>query len=260
MQKIFTTLAVFVLAHCFTNSASADWATLRGRFVYGTDASALPKQVKLVASKDVEVCGKQQLFNERLVVNAENRGIANVVLWAYKPKSVHPSYQKLAGKKVTVANVACRFEPHITTLSTSQILEVANPDAVAHNAMIHFLKNRSENPLIPAFGKVDLRLKKSEIIPVSISCSIHPWMQAKILVQDHPYMAVTDKNGKFELKNLPSGKLTLKVWHESTGYIQGVELDNKPTAWKKGKYAINLAADAIEEHTYRVDPKLFAKK
>ena len=141
---------------------------------------------------------------------------------------------------------------------TGQTFEVANSDPVGHNSLINFLKNPSVNPIIPGGGKVDFKLKKAEIIPVKVSCSIHPWMQGIVLVQDHPYMAVTDKDGKFEIKNLPAGKkLTLKVWQEKSGYIQDIVIDGKKAAWKKGKYVLTLKKD--EEHKYTVPAKVFKK-
>jgi hypothetical protein len=39
------------------------------------------------------------------------------------------------------------------------------------------------------------------------------------LVLDHPWGAVTDADGKFELPQLPAGKYDLKVWHEMAGYL-----------------------------------------
>ena len=256
MRKIICTLAITFLA---TTIAQANWATLEGQFLFGDKDTKLPKVNKLQPTKDLEVCGKEDLFDEKLVINQKNRGLANVVLWAYKPKAVHSDFAKQTGK-VTIANVMCRFEPRVIALSTKQTLEVANPDPVAHNAMIRFLKNPEVNPLIPAFGKIDLKLKKTEIIPCTISCAIHPWMQGKILVQDHPYMAVTDKDGNFKLSNLPAGKLTLKVWHEACGWIKSAEIDNKPATWKKGKYQLDLKPGAKEKHTYQLDAKLFSKK
>jgi len=256
MRKIICALAITFLG---TNLALANWATLEGQFLFGDKDTKLPKKAKLQPTKDLEVCGKSDLFDEKLVINEKNRGLANVIVWAYKPKSIHPDFAKQNGK-VSIANVLCRFEPRVIALSTKQTLQVANPDAVAHNAMINFIKNNEVNPLIPAFGKVDLKLKKSEIIPVTISCAIHPWMQGKILVQDHPYMAVTDKDGKFKLSNLPAGKLTLRVWHEATGWVKSAEIDNKPTTWKKGKYVLELKPGAMEKHAYQLDAKLFAKK
>lgn len=258
MKYVITIVALAAVLSCGT--ANAQWASLKGQFVYGDKDAKLPSAAKLNITKDVQVCGKEDLFNEQLTVNPENRGIANVVLWVYKPKKVHDSYKESAKDTVQIDNVGCRFEPHAVTVRAGQTLRVGNPDPVGHNSLINFLKNTSVNPIIPAKGKVDFQLTKSEIIPVKVSCSIHPWMQGIVLVQDHPYMAVTDKDGKFEMKNLPAGKLTIKVWQEKAGYIQTVNIDGKKTAWKKGRYSIDVKAGKDQEHDYMIDPKVFAKK
>jgi hypothetical protein len=48
-------------------------------------------------------------------------------------------------------------------------------------------------------------------------------MKAWVGIFDHPYFAVTDKNGKFEIKDAPAGKYRLFVWHEEVGYLGGVK-------------------------------------
>ena len=252
-----TVVALCLASTSFVHAQGGKWATLKGQFIYDGD---VPSMAKLTPTKDVEVCGKNQLFNEELIVNKENKGIANIVIWAYKPKKgvVHPDYAKTEKATVKMDNSFCRFEPHVAAVRTGQTFQIGNPDPVGHNSLINFLKNPPVNPLIPPMGKIDLKLKKAEIIPVSVSCSIHPWMKGIVLVQDHPYMAVTDKDGKFEIKGLPAGtKLTLKVWQEKAGYIQEVKIDGKKTAWKKGKYVTNLKKD--EEHKYAVPAKVFKK-
>ena len=41
-------------------------------------------------------------------------------------------------------------------------------------------------------------------------------MSARVAVFDHPYFAVTNTNGEFEIKCIPANTdLTLAVWHES---------------------------------------------
>lgn len=264
----FTSIAItaLTLAALATSTTNAQWATLKGQFLYGKEGTKVPAATTLTPTKDVEVCGKNQLFNESLVINDDNRGIANVVLWAFKPKgNVHADYESSANDIIKMDNAGCRFEPHAVLVRTgpkgkaAQTLEIGNSDSVGHNSLINFLKNNSVNPIIPAQGKVEFKLTKSEIIPVKVSCSIHPWMQGIVLVQDHPYMAITDKDGKFEIKNLPAGKQTLKVWHEKAGYIQTVTIDGQSAAWKKGRYAINMKSGKDEDHEFVVEPKVFAK-
>jgi hypothetical protein len=42
----------------------------------------------------------------------------------------------------------------------------------------------------------------------------HAWMNAEILVVPHPYYAVTDESGKFELTDVPPGEYEIVAWHE----------------------------------------------
>ena len=36
---------------------------------------------------------------------------------------------------------------------------------------------------------------------------------------DHPYAALTDKDGKFQIDNLPVGEHNFRIWHERLGDI-----------------------------------------
>jgi hypothetical protein len=47
-------------------------------------------------------------------------------------------------------------------------------------------------------------------------------MTAKVWVFDHPYFAVTNKDGEFEIPQVPKNvDLRLLIWHEATGFIDG---------------------------------------
>ena len=54
-----------------------------------------------------------------------------------------------------------------------------------------------------------------ERTPGEVVCDIHGWMKAWIRVFDHPYYAVSDKDGMFEIKDAPVG--TFKIWYWSDG-------------------------------------------
>ena len=46
-------------------------------------------------------------------------------------------------------------------------------------------------------------------------------MSGYIRVFKHPYFAVTDEDGRFDIKGAPAGKWNLVVWQENTGWVKG---------------------------------------
>ena len=50
---------------------------------------------------------------------------------------------------------------------------------------------------------------------VTLRCDIHEHMRALILVLDTPYFVMTETDGRFRLRGLPSGHYTLKAWINS---------------------------------------------
>jgi hypothetical protein len=81
------------------------------------------------------------------------------------------------------------------------------------------------NPLIPAGAQhtVNAKILEAKNRPYQVSCNIHPWMKAWVLVCDHPYFAVTDKDGTFQIKNAPAGTFRLMIWKDDHGWLGGVK-------------------------------------
>lgn len=245
-----------VLANLFIliSSASAEWASLSGKFVYDGNP---PAQKELKPTKDVDFCGKNSIPDERLVVNPKNKGIANIVVYLRKkPTAISSSYDSDAKADVQLDNMLCRFEPHVQLLRTTQTLVVGNKDPKGHNTKADTFVNSPFNQLIPALGSMKQNLSAAERLPVKVSCSIHPWMTAIVVVQDHPYMAKTDENGKFEIRELPTGeKLDIQFWHESSGYVRKVTTEDVKIS-KKGRVKLTLDGD-LDLGVIKVDPKSF---
>src|SRR4030066_803967 len=51
---------------------------------------------------------------------------------------------------------------------------------------------------------------------VALLCNIHPDMEGYILVLQNPYFAVPDKDGKYQIPNVPPGAYNLKIWYKSS--------------------------------------------
>jgi hypothetical protein len=54
---------------------------------------------------------------------------------------------------------------------------------------------------------------------IPVKCNVHSWMRCYIGVLEHPYFAVTNRDGKFAIEGLPPGDYTLAAWHESLGEL-----------------------------------------
>ena len=237
MKNSIRTVAV-LLACLLSNLAMAETGDLKIRFELGGD---LPEQKEIDVNKDVQFCGKNKLMDETLVVNPENKGIKNVVVYVYtgrggsKLDDVDP-----AGNTHELINQDCRFEPHIVIAQTGDTLKVTNPDDVGHNANLSFFNNKQQNLMIPAAQEKDVALEKSEPAPIPVDCNIHPWMKAYVVVLDHPFAAVSDENGEMTIKGLPAGEeLVFRAYHES-GSIKEVVIGGKKDVWKRSRFEMEI--------------------
>jgi hypothetical protein len=149
-------------------------------------------------------------------------------------------YRATAEAKVKLDNLDCRFEPHVCLLRTTQTLVVGNSDPVVHNAAFFLTRNDPANLIVPVKGAIEKRFPVPENIPCDVSCSIHAWMRARLLIKDHPYMAVTDKEGRFELPNVPAGERKFRIWHELPGYVTGAQQAGRAVNWEKGIAAVTI--------------------
>ncbi|WP_442507738.1 methylamine utilization protein [Novipirellula sp. SH528] len=213
---------------------------LKLRFEYAGTAA---EPTALVVNKDVEFCGKHPVMNERLLVNKDNKGIQNVVLYVYTGRG-GSKLDEVPEKKSThvLENNACRFEPHIVICQTGDTLKVTNPDAVGHNANLPFFKNAAQNFLIPPGQEKSVALEETEPAPIPVECNIHPWMRAYVVVLEHPYVAKSDENGDLVIKDLPEGKeLTFRVFHEA-GKIDDVKINGKAEKWSRSRFDVTIKA------------------
>jgi len=51
---------------------------------------------------------------------------------------------------------------------------------------------------------------------VRFKCDVHPWMFAYVGVVEHPFFAVTDKDGNFKVSGVPNGNYTIEAYHPKT--------------------------------------------
>lgn len=210
--------------------------TFSGRVIF-KGAAPSPKVMyeKGKAPKESDVCSKDgAIMVEDLLVGADN-GIANVFIYLDKApkgfKATPPTEPIVFDQK------NCTFLTHALICQVGQPVQITNADDVPHNTKNFPLKNDQINPTVGKKDQVGVTVvyKKAENKPVGVKCDFHAWMSAYHLPIDHPFGAVTDKDGNFKIENLPAGDYQFKIWHERADGGKGGFLESK--------YKVSVKAD-----------------
>lgn len=234
MRNLLVLITLCAMVFEFNRAVFAQdqkWGTLKGTMLFDGDPPKLQPVVKKGDRvKDPAICAAEEISDERLVVDPQSGGFANVIVYlAKRPTRVHPDFEPVAkpGEEKAVDEVdfdqeGCRFEPHVLIVRTNQTVRLKTRDPIPHNVHTFPVKNVPINMLIQPRERKRVPIgpfKVGERLPVKISCDIHPWMTAYWVIVDHPYAAVTDKQGRYEIPNLPVGDHEFIIWHETTGFI-----------------------------------------
>lgn len=206
--------------------ADDGWSTIKGQIVWG--GGDVPARKPLNVDKDKDHClEKGPVLDDDWVINKDNKGIRWTFVWmapepgGSKTLPIHPSLKEIKEKTVTLDQPCCAFVPHCLAVRVGQEVAVKNSAPIPHNVNWGGIANTGANQLLPPKTELVLKDLKAEKLPMRVACNIHGWMRARIGVFDHPYFAITDENGNFEIKLAPAGNYRLKVYHESVGWRGG---------------------------------------
>ena len=122
---------------------------------------------------------------------------------------------------VVLDQKGCLYQPQILAMQTGQKLMVKNSDSCIHN--VHCVPAGSGNPesnqvQMPGGPDLTYVFPKPELF-MKFKCDVHPWMFAWVTVIDSPYYCLSDKDGKFIIKNVPPGKYTVEADHRKLGTL-----------------------------------------
>lgn len=201
----------------FGASARAeDNAVIKGKVVFKGDPGNYGRQVISTVKDPNCKKSKKKIGSEGVILNKKTDPITirNVIVYVK---------DGLGGRKYdpptdqfVLDQFGCQYKPHVIAIMAGQTLRIRNSDPTNHN--IHFLPriNQELNFSQPRQGmERDLTLAAEDVFKVK--CDVHPWMGCYMKVFDHPFFAVTGKDGTFEMKGLPAGKYAVEAWHEKFG-------------------------------------------
>jgi hypothetical protein len=171
-------------------------------------------------------CGKLHSgpVTTRHFVVSKDGGLANV--YVYVSKGLEGKKFDAPAQGVTLDQTGCMYEPYVSGIMVNQPLKIRNSDTFGHN--VHALPrpdsgNKEFNFAQPTQGQVNEKSFATKEVLLKLKCDMHNWMFAYVGVMDHPFFAVTDKDGNFKISNLPAGEYTLTAYHlKSHGATAGV--------------------------------------
>jgi hypothetical protein len=212
--SLFVVLLVLSLARSAAQSGYQTVTVNDGGTITGTVkwTGPVPKIPSVTINKDPEICDPQAQKKrdlERLII-ASGGGVANTVVFLKdigKGKAMDlPEGRQFLNQKT------CRYEPHVLLVPGNGTLQLKSSDPVLHT--VHMSGASDYNLPFPFANQTITRTMNREGL-VDLRCNAgHVWMNAEMLVVNHPYYAVTDEDGNFKLTNVPPGDYEIEAWHE----------------------------------------------
>jgi RNA polymerase sigma factor (sigma-70 family) len=239
------------------------WTTITGRVT-------LPKKIAVPDLKNITQLRDEDAFkpflplvDQTLLVNPENRGIANAVVWLrpdtenrkddFPATHIHANFAKHEPQEHPVQAIAGQFSPHVLAVRAGDTIKFTNRLPVSTN--IRYITNGSAaQGEVRDFNLLFMREMSHTTKPIprtqifdSFQSNVHPWMTGYVWAFDHPYFAVTDGDGNFTIPNAPVGNWRVVVWHEACGYRQCAPAT--PAAARLGE-KITIPQTARKQHNF----------
>ena len=149
-------------------------------------------------------------------------------------------------KPVSIDQKDHTFVPHLVAIRSGQSVAFSNSDTANHNVRSSTLLEKNQfNVITPAGREYKHQFfSDSKVRPVLLTCDIHPWMNAWIYVFDHPYYAVSDVDGRFEIPAIEPGKHRLIIRQPDGCFHK--ELVVEVHAGQSSKVEIRVTREALK--------------
>jgi hypothetical protein len=220
--------------------AAQEFASIKGRIEWG--GQQVPPRTEIKVSIDAGFILQANLTanpkqgtvqSDSLLINVGNRGIKDVFVWLVpkNPGGVLPMHRRLAAfpaEPLVIHTHAGAYRPRAAAMREGQVLVVRNRDPIAYAT--RWFGDPAVNPggavQIKPGNDMVVKDLQAQRLPLMLECMIHGWMKGRVAIFTHPYYAITDLNGDFEIKVAPVGEFRLMIYHEYIGYRLGAQGKN----------------------------------
>jgi plastocyanin len=144
------------------------------------------------------------------------------------------------------------FVPRVLPVVAGTAVSFPNRDQIHHHVYSFSRTKTFEIPLYK--GEEAPRVVFDRPGVVRIGCNIHDWMSAVILVLPTPLFALSDRDGRFLLADLPPGRYAVAAWHESSR--AGAEDDVSIVDVGGGRTALDLRQETSAARSRDRGPSL----
>lgn len=132
----------------------------------------------------------------------------NAVVYLAAP---HPLAVSTNSEHAVMDQKDLTFLPAVLPVVRGTVVDFTNSDEVQHNVFSPSAIAQKFN--LGTYGPGALRrVSFTELGDVVVLCNIHMEMEAHILVLEAPYFATVRNDGSYEIRDVPSGAYTLKIW------------------------------------------------
>lgn len=219
-RRVFAALTLVgaVLVVSASAARAEDKGVIKGKVIFkGDTEKPTYKRSVLDTTKDPNCAkSKAKIGSWKVILNKKTDPVTVRNVLVYVKEGLGDKKFPAPSKPAELTQHGCEYSPHVLGVMAGQGLKVINGDDTNHN--IHFLPKVNEqfNFTQPKKGmEKELTLQPEDAFHVK--CDVHPWMGCWVQVFTHPFFAVTEDAGTFELKGLPPGKYVVEAWHEEFG-------------------------------------------
>ena len=188
---------------------------IAGKVSFSGTAPA-PQRVKLTADPSCAALHKGGLKSQP--VEVKDGGLADVLV--YVKSGISLPYPPPA-EPVVLDQLRCVYRPRMIVVMVGQPLRIRNSDDILHNIHPQPTVNKEFNIGQPRKGMESNRSFDKPELMIPTGCDVHPWMRAYISVLAHPFFAVTNEDGSYEIKALPDGEYEVEAVHSQLKRVTG---------------------------------------